>query len=397
MSESSIYSLSFSLNALHHLGIGLYSNVPAVLSEMVANSWDAGSTRVNVTLGRDQIEIEDNGRGMSLREINQRFLRIAYEKRREETEVMVGSEKRHVMGRKGIGKLSAFSIANTIEVRTVKDGEFHGFMMSLPDIEEAIRQEAQGYYPSPIGTSHHSPESGTVIRLRDIRQPLTGLEAALRVDLARRFSVIDDNRQFTVCINGVPITLKDRHYYDKIQFMWYFGEESEKYTERCINLKKSVPLNNEVDRLAQYYVRGWIATVAKPKDIPDQHHAVSIFAHGKLIQENILDDIQDARVFMTYLIGEVDADFMDADNDADIVTSDRQRINQQDPRYGQLREFIAREVRRIGNTWDDFRKIHVPNTRKKSLKEQDSAEADVRVNSGDSVEPSVNIVLPGWK
>ncbi len=32
------YSMSLSLNVLNHLGINLYSNVPAVLSEVVANA-----------------------------------------------------------------------------------------------------------------------------------------------------------------------------------------------------------------------------------------------------------------------------------------------------------------------------------------------------------------------
>ena len=41
------YKMSLSLNVLNHLGINLYSNIPAVLSEIVANSWDADAQRVN--------------------------------------------------------------------------------------------------------------------------------------------------------------------------------------------------------------------------------------------------------------------------------------------------------------------------------------------------------------
>lgn len=33
------FIMSLSLNVLNHLGINLYSNIPAVLSEIVANSW----------------------------------------------------------------------------------------------------------------------------------------------------------------------------------------------------------------------------------------------------------------------------------------------------------------------------------------------------------------------
>ena len=53
------YRMSLSLNVLNHLGINLYSNIPAVLSEIVANSWDADATAVNITLLNDQIIIEE--------------------------------------------------------------------------------------------------------------------------------------------------------------------------------------------------------------------------------------------------------------------------------------------------------------------------------------------------
>ena len=40
------FIMSLSLNVLNHLGINLYSNIPAVvLSEIVANSWDADATK----------------------------------------------------------------------------------------------------------------------------------------------------------------------------------------------------------------------------------------------------------------------------------------------------------------------------------------------------------------
>ena len=42
------FTMSLSLNVLNHLGINLYSNIPAVLSEIVANSWDADATEVKL-------------------------------------------------------------------------------------------------------------------------------------------------------------------------------------------------------------------------------------------------------------------------------------------------------------------------------------------------------------
>lgn len=63
------FIMSLSLNVLNHLGINLYSNIPAVLSEIVANSWDADATRVDITISDDEIVIKDDGCGMSAEDI----------------------------------------------------------------------------------------------------------------------------------------------------------------------------------------------------------------------------------------------------------------------------------------------------------------------------------------
>jgi len=60
------YRLTIDLATLDHLGIGLYSNIPAVLSEVVANSWDANAKIVDITIDRAGtcISVKDDGWGM---------------------------------------------------------------------------------------------------------------------------------------------------------------------------------------------------------------------------------------------------------------------------------------------------------------------------------------------
>lgn len=355
MTSKQAYELSFDLNVLHHLGVGLYSNIPAILSEMVANSWDSGATKVTITIGTDHLIIEDNGTGMSPSEINERFLRIGYQKRRETPVLLVNGTPRRVMGRKGIGKLSALSIANVMEILTSKDGQKSGFSMSRLELEKEIENGSIHFYPTPIDATQLPLEHGTRVILRDLTNPELVQEQQLRTNLARRFSVINREKQFEVIINGSPVTLKDRDYYEKIEFMWYFGSESEFYVKRCSDIKHSTQLNNVVDAKMGYRVFGWIATISKPKDIEDHHHTVAIFANGKLIQEDMLSEMQDARYYRQYIIGEIDADFMDLDEEDDIVTSDRQRINQTDPRYLSLKEFVSDVMARIGRSWTPLR------------------------------------------
>ena len=75
------YTMSLSLNVLNHLGINLYSNIPAVLSEIVANSWDADAENVFISISNNEIIIEDDGCGMTTNDINEHFLKVGYQKR----------------------------------------------------------------------------------------------------------------------------------------------------------------------------------------------------------------------------------------------------------------------------------------------------------------------------
>ena len=99
MSEAK-FQMSINLQVLNHLGLNLYSNTSAVLSEVVANAWDADATEVNIQIDGDTISITDNGIGMSLSDINNKYLTVGYQKRSESGLSL--TLKRPVMGRKGI-------------------------------------------------------------------------------------------------------------------------------------------------------------------------------------------------------------------------------------------------------------------------------------------------------
>ena len=62
------YRMTVDLNVLDHLGINLYSNIAAVLTEAVANAWDADAETVDIKIDPDGnwIEIVDDGIGMSV-------------------------------------------------------------------------------------------------------------------------------------------------------------------------------------------------------------------------------------------------------------------------------------------------------------------------------------------
>ncbi|MGA9069002.1 MAG: ATP-binding protein, partial [Terracidiphilus sp.] len=164
MSENK-YQMKLSLNVLNHLGINLYSNVPAVLSEVVANAWDADAEEVNIQIEADKITITDNGHGMTAFDINEKFLTVGYRRRDRSDGKITPKLQRAVMGRKGIGKLSLFSIANHIEVFSVKDGDENAFAMDVPEIQKKIESEEGSYNPTELETFPNDLTKGTRIVL----------------------------------------------------------------------------------------------------------------------------------------------------------------------------------------------------------------------------------------
>ena len=368
-----MYKMTINLNVLNHLGINLYSNIPAVLSEVVANSWDADATNVHIEIGEERITITDDGHGMTLEDINGKYLKVGYE-RREKEDVKTARFDREVMGRKGIGKLSLFSIAKIVKVESLKDGSPHGFVMSTDEIKKHIKDKIPGpYQPNPMPKSEMMLNStGTRIVLTDLKKRIliTHPEYVKR-RLARRFSIIG-NENFSVHVDGTPISITDRDYFDKLQYLWHYGDDGQQYVDLC---NRSDKFENEEKREGSiqyernsqeetYPVKGWIGTVTTPalltdKDVKENLNKIVIMVRGKLAQEDILQDIREAGFYNKYLIGEIHADFLDDNNLLDIATSNRQEIIKDDPRYISLRDWIKSELNYIRVKWDELRTLQI--------------------------------------
>lgn len=360
MSDSP-YKMSISLNVLNHLGINLYSNVPAVLSELVANAWDADANTVFINFGDDYIVIEDDGHGMTQSEINERFLTVGYQRRKKQPPIT--DKKRQPMGRKGIGKLAVFSIADTVEVYSAKDGERNGLLMSRPEIQKVIEgktDQASIYMPVFIPTPEIEISKGTKLVLSDLR---ANRKASLSVPylkqrLARRFTVIGARYGFQIFINNEEVTPKDRAFYQHLEFIWFFGAIDEEIKKHCRPDVHIEILSDTIEGASELKVRGWIGTVVEPRNLgdpADNGNSIVIYTRGKLVQENILPEFKEARVFAQYIVGDVEADFIDIDDLDDLATSDRQRIVSEDPRYRNLKNHLHAAVKKIGLRWTDLR------------------------------------------
>lgn len=357
--------MTISLNALEHLGINLYSNIPAVLSEIVANAWDADATKVSVSIDKvnGTITIEDDGTGMDRDGVIDRFLTVGF-KRREQLGDITPSG-RLPMGRKGIGKLSIFSVAQVAEVFTTLNGEKTAFRMDREIIRKAIAGKGQtNYEPEELSTWPKDLKVGTRIVLSKTSKSLSVMTAeGLRRRVARRFSVIGPKNKFEVSVDGQKIGPEDRAYHNVVQYLWTYGDQAE-FTKACKNLERSaesrtIAVTAELAK-AGLSLSGWIGTVSKPDQLKDEEgdnlNRIAIFMRGKLAQEDVLDEFGQKEIYADYVIGELHCEQLDLDTEGDIATSSRQALKQDDPRFEALRKIILSELRYIASKWSDWRR-----------------------------------------
>ena len=377
MSDSR-YRMSISLNVLNHLGLNLYSNTPAVLAEVIANAWDADATEVRVDFDTENkmITVADNGHGMNLDDINDKYLHVGYQKR--DSPDFHTPDGRKPMGRKGIGKLSLFSIANKIFVYSRKEGsEDESFLMDSDKVREAIQDEdpssPRQYEPERVEFDPAIATHGTVIKITDLKK--TRLTKAsidgLRKRIARRFGIINDSLDFRILVDGKKVTFAERDYFHKARFLFQYGDYD--YAQYCQNLDTDSDTDEKMcfERLCRFdsegnateegehEISGWIAIARHSNDLDDQGqddnlNKITIVVRGKVAQEDILQEYRLGGMITKYIYGEINADFLDEDDKEDIATSSRQKIFEDDPRYRALKSFIGNELKFI---WIETNKL----------------------------------------
>ncbi len=364
------------MNVMEHLGENLYSSVPAVIAETIANSYDADAkeVKINIDVENGKITIQDDGSGMNEEECNRKYLNIGYH-RREKGEKKSPIWDRPVMGRKGIGKLSLFSIAKHIELHSVKldkSGgkiiEKNGFVMDLDKIKNGLKDEdskKNKEIPLPaISEDKIEIQKGTKLILTNLKRGLlSNTQNFLRKRLARKFSVLGKKYNFKVFVNDKEISIKDRDYFNKIQYLWYFGDYGKECFKQCKNIEQKEELEGEIvlDDGKKFLVEGWIGTVGERNDLPEGENTIILHSRGKSIHDDILKNIDNSGIVSKYIIGEITAEFLDEDDEEDIATSDRQSINENTDRFEKIKNFVKEIISNIRNKWQNWREAEAMN------------------------------------
>lgn len=342
------YELTIDLNALNHLGLNLYSNVPSVLSEIIANAWDADADKVEIITSNEEIKIIDDGCGMTADELNEKFLTVGHQRRKNADEDLTPKYDRQVMGRKGIGKLSIFSIANDIEIHTKKGSKSIGIKMNVEDIVKKIKNKER-YFPEEIDSIDIKSLTGTVIILRSIKKRVqSSIDNNLKKRISRRFDIFSN--KFEVIVNKSSVTIGDRDYFHKLEFATKYGKLG-RYDEYLKKIDDD-RVHDRTNELNGLEISGWIGLSKESGSLEEDGanlNKISILSRGKVALEDILVSYREGGLYTKFLIGEIRADFLDDTDNEDIATSSRQDFIQDDERFIKIKEFIGRELKYINS------------------------------------------------
>src|SRR5690606_2370124 len=107
------------------------------------------------------IIVQDDGDGMSAKDIQEKFLVIG-RNRREDGDKPSRRFNRLATGKKGLGKLALFGLANKITINTVKDGLLNVFELDWDD----LLSSGSVYNPNYTKENEETTRSnGTFIKL----------------------------------------------------------------------------------------------------------------------------------------------------------------------------------------------------------------------------------------
>ena len=145
------------------LGRDLYSGNNSIISELIANSYDADATEIKIIFGEDNnyIEIEDNGRGMNYNEITNRFLKVGSEIEEKDYKSKYNRER---LGSKGVGKLSIFALGDVIKIKTISELDYQ----KLRNNNDAVEIEEKEIIKIDHLEKETIFEQGTIIKISNL-------------------------------------------------------------------------------------------------------------------------------------------------------------------------------------------------------------------------------------
>ena len=333
--KDNVLRLQFDVHTIEHLGVQMYKTLPPVLAELISNSYDADASFATVIFDdkseHKSIIVIDDGCGMTFEELNDSFLKIGRNRRKQSDAPTPRGRK--VTGRKGLGKLAIFGIANEIEVQTVKHNLKNVFVMNLQDILATDKE----YNPQIIIHNEAVQEqSGTKIILRQIQRKSEFNIEELKEAIAKRFNFTDTSFSIQLQKEGCEtqtITTETKWDYITSQFQWEFPQDD----------------TSENNYAAEKGITGKIISTEKP--LNKHQNGIFLYARGKLVNSNDFFGLKTTTSFAyNYFTGFVNVDFID-DYDKDMVTTNRDGLTWENEELDSLRNWLQNQLFNIAKEW----------------------------------------------
>ena len=343
------------------LGLNLYTNLPRVLVEFVANAYDADSPHASITLDKARIdtertilkktweaakasaehskapvtrlakmtlpddlflEISDKGHGMTREDLATKFLVAGRRRRGREHDDLRSAGGRLLMGRKGLGKLAGFGVAKVVSVITRAKGERHATKITLK-YDDLI--DVSDTHEIPIEEQHLDDgggiaDHGTKIVLSGLLyEPMGARLTTIGHHAADHFAQIDQS-EFQIILNGQVVSPPPRN-------LVYA------YPEPAKDVKEVVQRSYQVEDGRVFYYQYRIRFVEDRQALPAKERGIRVYAHKRLAATPSLlsaDTNMHGFRMTDYMDGIVYADFID-DQPEDYIATDRQSLRWESP------------------------------------------------------------------
>ena len=355
------YELNIDVRILELLGPNLYTNIYYVLAELIANAYDADAHNVYIISDDDKIIVEDDGKGMSYSkgEVT-KYLKVAAISRNNEEDSKTALN-RLKMGRKGVGKLAALSVSEEVQVMTIAEGEKSGFVLT--------RHPQSTYLQSIPDESIHFEKvtgDGTSIVMLNPQYQLHKTPTATKRNILKIFPLISEDFKIHIIIGGKEdvIDSVDKEIGRELCACILLGNKSlnikssfhNDYPEIGLLVEaqaKTIPLllNNNQGEEKEYslVIEGWIGAYKTTRerkrefsDFPDNF--ISLYAHDKMGEFNILPVVGANRLNESYVVGQLYIDLFELSELPDMALSNRQGYKSDDPRYIKVIEYVKNEL-----------------------------------------------------
>lgn len=197
------------------VGKDLIRNENIAIFELVKNSYDAFATKVEITFEPERIIIADNGKGMTLDDLKNKWLFLAFSAKKDGSEDAEKDEKqesyrdkinRHYAGAKGVGRFSCDRLGANLIVTTKSQKDKNAEQLTIDwtafekdQKKEFIEVDVQHESLFVLPKFPENKETGTILEITNLRSIWARDEILrLKQSLEKLINPFSESLDFTI-------------------------------------------------------------------------------------------------------------------------------------------------------------------------------------------------------